>query len=111
MASCDPSGSRQSKVIAPSCSKPSGSVEITHPFHPLFGQRFFVLKFRTVLGVDCVILKGSPSGTFSVPRNWTSLPRNDRYQDAGVAPRILRLESLLELSKLVAAVSKSTLKP
>jgi hypothetical protein len=101
----------QIEVIAPLCSKPSGFAEITHPFHPLFRQQFFVLKFRTVRGMDCVILKGSSSGTFSVPRDWTSLRRNDRYQDAGAAPRILHLESLLELSKLVTAVLKSISKP
>jgi len=67
-----------------------------------------VLKFRTVLGVDCVVLKGSLAGTFSVPRDWTSLRVNDRYLDAAVTPRVLRLESLLELSKLVAAIGKGT---
>jgi Family of unknown function (DUF5372) len=98
---------RQLEVTAPLCSQPSGYVEITHPFHPLFRQQFLVLKFRTVFRVECVVLKGSPSGTFSVRRDWTSLSSHDHYQDAGVPPRILRLESLLELSKLVAAISKS----
>jgi hypothetical protein len=66
-----------------------------------------LLKSRTVLGVECVILKGSPSGTFSVPKNWTSIRSIDHYEDAGAPPMILRLESLIELAKLVETLSKS----
>jgi hypothetical protein len=66
-----------------------------------------LLKSRTVLGVECVILKGSPSGTFSVPKNWTSIQSSDHYEDAGAPPTILRLESLIELAKLIATLSKS----
>jgi hypothetical protein len=66
-----------------------------------------LLKCRTVLGVECVILKGSPSGTFSVPRNWTSIRSSDHYEDAGAPPTILRLESLIALARLVDTLSKS----
>ena len=102
-----PSGSPRSQVNAHQCSQPSGVVEITHPFHPLAKQRFALLKSRTVAGVECVILKGSLSGTFSVPRDWTSISANDHYQDAGVEPTILRLECLLELTGVVKMLSKS----
>jgi hypothetical protein len=98
---------RRSQVKAHLCSQPSGFVEIVHPFHPLFRQQFALLKSRTVLGVECVILKGSPSGTFSVPKNWTSTRVNDHYEDAGVPPTILRLEHLIELARLVDRLSKS----
>ena len=66
-----------------------------------------LLKCRTVLGVECVILKGSTSGTFSVPKDWTSIRSNDHYEDAGVPPTILRLECLLELTGLVKTLSES----
>jgi hypothetical protein len=66
-----------------------------------------LLKSRTVLGVECVILKGSPSGTFSVPKDWTSIRVSDHYEDAGVPPTILRLECLVELVGLVGRLSKS----
>jgi Family of unknown function (DUF5372) len=99
--------SRQSQVKAQLCSQPSGFVEIVHPFHPLFRQQFALLKSRTVLGVECVTLKGSLSGTFSVPKNWTSIRVSDHYEDAGVPPTILRLERLIELARLVDQLSKS----
>jgi len=66
-----------------------------------------LLKKRTVLGVECVILKGSLSGTFSVPKDWTSIRAIDHYEDAGVPPTILRLECLIELASLVDKLSKS----
>ncbi|HXJ95558.1 MAG TPA: DUF5372 family protein, partial [Terriglobia bacterium] len=34
---------------------PLGWAEISHPFHPLRGQRFEVLKKRRVAGVDTLI--------------------------------------------------------
>jgi hypothetical protein len=66
-----------------------------------------LLKCRTVLGVECVILKGSSSGTFSVPKDWTSIRSRDHYEDAGAQPTILRLERLVELSGLVNTLAKS----
>jgi hypothetical protein len=81
-------------------------VEITHPFHPLHGQQFFVLKSRWVRGVECLILKGSESGTFAVPRDWTDQACPDAYCDADVAPRLLKLEYLLPLVELVKSASE-----
>lgn len=66
-----------------------------------------VLKTRTVFGVECVLLKGSASGTFSVPKDWTSMRCRSHYEDAGAPPTILRLEELIELAKLVKSLSKS----
>jgi hypothetical protein len=78
--------------------------EITHPFHPLFRQHFQVLKARTVHGVECLVLKGSPAGTFSVRKDWTSLRPCDAYQDAQVSPRILDWGSLLQLVEQVQVI-------
>jgi len=72
-------------------------VQIVHPFHPLSGKRFPILKSRRVRGVECLVLKGSESGTFSVPREWTDRAEPDRYLDAALSARILRLEKLLSV--------------
>jgi hypothetical protein len=42
-----------------------GWAEICHPFHPLRGQRFPVLKKRRIAGNDTLILRGLDCGTFS----------------------------------------------
>ena len=81
-------------------------MEITHPFHPLRGKQFAVLKSRVVRGVECLVLKGSESGTFAVPRDWTDQARPDVYRDAGVAPCFLKLESLLSIVELSNSISK-----
>ena len=86
---------RRSRVIAHDSSAPSGLAEIIHPYHPLRGQPFRILKSRCVRGVECLVLQGSESGTFSVPRVWTDRAHPDAYRDANVAPRILTLETLL----------------
>ena len=107
MAASGISASQQIQVKAHLGNQPSGFVEIVHPFHPLFRQHFLVLKSRTVAGVVCVILKGSPSGTFSVPKDWTSIRSSDHYQDAGAPPTILRLERLVDLAQLVQRLAES----
>ena len=48
-----------------------GWAEICHPYHPLRGQRFPVLKKRRIAGKDTLILRGLDCGTFSVAREWT----------------------------------------
>ncbi|MBI4864966.1 MAG: hypothetical protein HY815_32610 [Candidatus Riflebacteria bacterium] len=52
-------------------SRPSGSAEITHPFHPLRGRRFPILKFWRWSGVETLILQEASRGSFGVPRDWT----------------------------------------
>jgi len=77
-----------------------------HPFHPLRGKQFAVLKARCVRGVECLVLKGSESGTFAIPRDWTSEARPDPYRDAEVGVRFLKLESLLSIVERLHAISK-----
>ena len=44
---------------------------ITHPFHPLRGQRFEVLKERSHAKGQILMLRGTSRGTFGVPLEWT----------------------------------------
>jgi hypothetical protein len=52
-----------------------GSAEVTHPFHPLRGQRFVVLKVRRVCGVETLSLRQAELGSFAMPREWTDWGR------------------------------------
>ena len=78
-------------------------VEITHPFHPLRGQQFVILKERRVANIPTLVLRGSDLGTFAVPLDWTS--------NAIVAetPTIFDASCLLQLSELVVHISKRSL--
>ena len=86
-----------SDLTALSNSSPSGWAEITHPFHPLRGQRFPILKRKCVSGVDTLILRTNLGGGFAVAREWT-----DQADPCSLpAPTILDAEHLLDLAVLL----------
>ena len=72
---------------------------VTHPFHPLVGQRLRVLFERhykaTGLSLCC---EGGPAGTVMLPVAWT-----DRGKPAGL--RAPGYEELVELAGLVRALT------
>ena len=82
-------------------SSPLGWAEIRHPFHPLRGRRFEVLKKRRIAGVDTLILRELERGSFSVAREWTDWADPSPYDSLGFPPRRLDAESLFELATLV----------
>jgi len=78
-----------------------GWAEIRHPFHPLCGQRFEVLKKRRVAGVDTLILRELKRGSFSVAREWTDWADPSLFDLLGLPARRLDAQSLLELACLL----------
>jgi Family of unknown function (DUF5372) len=78
-----------------------GWAQIRHPFHPLRGQRFEVLKKRRVAGVDTLILREPKYGSFSIAREWTDWADPSVYEMFGFPPSRLDAESLLELVTLL----------
>jgi hypothetical protein len=78
-----------------------GWTEIRHPFHPLRGQRFEVLKKRRVAGVDTLILRDPVYGSFSVAREWTDWADPSVNELFSFPPSRLSGESLLELVTLL----------
>src|SRR5262245_19719184 len=83
---------------------PLGWAEIRHPFHPLRGQSFPVLKKRRVSGVDTLILQGLQHGTFCVAREWTNWA--DPSPD-DVVPLRLNIGSLLDLVQLLEHLGRA----
>jgi hypothetical protein len=73
-----------------------GWAEIRHPFHPLRGQRFEVLKTRRLAGLDTLILRDLAQGSFSIARDWTDWADPDPVHVVGL-PQRLEAESLFEL--------------
>jgi hypothetical protein len=75
----------------------SGSVVVTHPFHPLRGQRLEVLYAKR-RGADTVfVCAGGVSGQVTLPQAWT---------DRGEPPLERRLSAgrLAELDTLIRSV-------
>jgi len=82
-----------------------GWTEITHPFHPLRGQRFRILKTRCVGSIETLVLEGLCLGTFSVRKEWTdkaslwiddreNLPILDFKSLVDLAPVLVHLDSI-----------------
>jgi hypothetical protein len=86
---------------------PLGWAEIVHPFHPLRGRRFEVLKQRRVAGVDTLILRELERGTLSVAREWTDWADPTPYDSLTLPPHRLAADSLFELVALLDALAAS----
>jgi hypothetical protein len=87
--------------------QPLGSAEVTHPFHPLRGHRFVVLKVRRVSGVDTLSLRHSELGSFAMPREWTDwAPPNAHVAPTDGKPLITDAFGLSALNELVASLTR-----
>ena len=88
---------RRRHSAAPS-SDPSGFVVVTHPFHPLSGQRLEVLFAKRRDDNVVFVCAGGVYGSITLPQAWT---------DRGELPLAHRLsiEGLAALDTLVRAIS------
>ena len=78
-----------------------GSAEVVHPFHPLRGKRFDVLKIRRFAGIERLSLRDPILGSFAMPREWTDWADPSPYGSLGLPPRRLDADSLFELATLL----------
>jgi hypothetical protein len=87
-----------------------GWAEIRHPFHPLRGQRFQVLKTRRISGVDTLILREPARGSFSVAREWTDWVDPSACESRDSQPQRLDANLLLELVALLEQLTSTSQK-
>jgi hypothetical protein len=83
-----------------------GSAKITHPFHPLRGHQFVVLKIRKVSGVETLSLCHAERGSFAVPRQWTDWapPGTPSEPINGQQPLLFDVTGALALGELVRSL-------
>ena len=92
--------SRRCPHSATSSSGACESLLVTHPFHPLAGQRLLILVPRRYRSLGRVyVCDGGSFGNVTLPEEFT-----DRGMDP--APSPVTLEALIELAAVVAAVKK-----
>jgi hypothetical protein len=84
-----------------------GWAEIRHPFHPLKGQRFPVLKTRHVSGTDTLLLRDAERGSFSIAREWTDWGAPSAHDGASITACRFNLDMLLELVELIDLLARS----
>jgi hypothetical protein len=76
-----------------------GSLIVTHPFHPLQGQRLDILFERKGPEGHLYVCEGGALGTIGLPVAWTSLGEP-------AAERPLTVEALIELAALIRALKQ-----
>jgi hypothetical protein len=76
-----------------------GSVVVTHPFHPLSGQRLVVaFERRCPVHDRLLVCEAGPARRVTLPIAWTDRALNDTL------PHRLGMEGLAALAELVAAI-------
>jgi hypothetical protein len=83
-----------------------GWATVTHPFHPLLGKRFLVLKVRRVGGREVLSLFEEGRGTLALARDWTDQAPPSAYSGVLDQPPILHAPCLLKLRELVDLIEK-----
>ena len=79
---------------------------VTHPFHPLSGKRFLILKTRRTGGHEILSLLAEGQGTIAMPREWTDRADPVAYSSHG--PLLLSYERLVELAEFLSHLRKKT---
>lgn len=79
-------------------SRDLGTATILHPYHPLYGQSFPILKIRKVDGQRRYSLR-SEDDIFSVPESWITDNRQNTFSESYFDADTVK--SLLELARLL----------
>ncbi|MGA7085729.1 MAG: DUF5372 family protein [Pseudolabrys sp.] len=111
LLSCRPDPARSTRLLRTALrpGQALGSAEITHPFHPLRGQRFVVLKIRMISGAERLSLRHVEMGSFAVRRDWTDWapPGTPSVTTDGHPPLFIDASGLLALAELVQSLTHS----
>jgi hypothetical protein len=85
-----------------------GSAEITHPFHPLRGQKFVVLKLRRVSGVATLSVRHPDLGSFALRQDWTDWSAPDAPAALQATSLMIDALGLVELAMIVESLSRDS---
>ncbi|MCK4249005.1 MAG: Y4bD/Y4pK family protein [Candidatus Omnitrophica bacterium] len=74
---------------------------ITHPFHPLYGQKFEFITYRKSWGEDKVFFYDCNGDVTSIPARWTDVPSLDPFVEMSAGRSLFRGEDLINLCRLI----------
>jgi hypothetical protein len=80
----------------------TGSIRITHPFHPLRGKAFKLIERRTTWGEDRVYFRDDKCEFRRIPTAWTSVAARNVFEAISAGRSHFRVEDLLQLVALIA---------
>ena len=87
---------------------PAQVFQITHPFHPRFGQEYLLVELRNNWGEDRVYYHDTDNHLRSLPTSWTSLASADPFLIAADGRSHLHIEGVLDLVRLIQALKQTT---
>ena len=79
---------------------------IVHPFHPGHGQQFPIVTIRQNWGEELLYYRNRVGRLVSIPARWTDRIALDPAVVVSAGRSAFRLEDLLELTRLVAALGQ-----
>jgi hypothetical protein len=79
-------------------------VTITHPFHPLRGRSFELIKVAANRHGGRVWVVGADGGRLPFPRAWTDLADIDPWQQAAAGRTPFRLDDLVQVADRLAGL-------
>ena len=82
-------------------------VRITHPFHPLLGQRFVFLAYRHNWGEDRVYFHDGDGRLCSVPAQWTDARPPDPFVALAAGRALFRPDDLLAAVALIRDIREA----
>ena len=77
-------------------------LEVTHPFHPLYGRQFELLDHRQTWGEDRVYFQDETGRLRRLPASWTSVAAKDPFVVIAAGRAHFRPQDLLQLARMVA---------
>jgi len=80
--------------------------EVTHPYHPLYGQNFELVNYTLCWGEARVYFYNSIGCLCSMPAAWTSVGAVDPVVKIGEGRSPFRLDDLLILSEIVQSLNQ-----
>ena len=74
---------------------------ITHPFHPLCGNKIQIVSLKQTWGEDRVFYRQEDGRITSIPACWTSIYEPHPFNVISKGRSVFRFQELLELAMLI----------
>jgi hypothetical protein len=81
------------------------TVQVTHPFHPLFGRAFPFVEYRQTWAEDRVYFSDGAGRLRQLPAAWTDAAPADPFVVVSAGRAVIRFEDLLALATLLAQLA------
>jgi len=92
--------------IAPDTCEEKRRVQITHPFHPLYGKQFDLIEQRYIYTESFLYFYDDHGHLREIPAVWTDFVKVDAYVELAAGRSPLHATHLLELADLVEHIAK-----